>query len=212
MTLGAYVQGGMPGSLAEFATLVQGQWDVINAPLWSTETLTSSDRVVNFFTRLYADKVNGNVQMPGSMPAPYYYLVRALRLNILANVFYEAAADTTNLIFDYDKILNASYITIVIGNKDFGMYPTWMIPAGGGPWAHFMTAISGASAATVHNYGVVTNGWPDARNVFSLSKPLLIGPNQTFGVSLNTQSSGLSLSGPVNVQFVLDGEFFRPVQ
>jgi hypothetical protein len=218
MSFGAYVQGGQPPygyppEVMEFATQIHGKLDVVNTPLWSTEQLPSGQQAVRFFTTVYQDRVNGNIQTQRMMPQPYAFLVRSLRFVPLNQFYFETSVDATNLVSDLVQLVTRSYIRIVIGSRDYGEWPTHMIPAGSGLYLWGQAAFGGYASGTTNAWVYVNNGWPDVRNQYVLSKPLFIESMQPFEVSLNTQVGGLTFTvSPLTLQVILDGEFFRPVQ
>jgi hypothetical protein len=198
----------------DYATQVQGKLDVVNAPIWSTENLASGSQQLVWFSTVYQDKVNGNLQAQGIMPRPYAFLVRAIRFVPLNWFYFETAVDATNLIADLENVVNRSYITIRIGEKNFGEYPTHMLPAGSGLCVYSASSF-GYTAATNKFMTLVSNGVPHVRNTYVLAKPLFIESLQPFSVRLQTVQGGITFTSTgltqLTLQLILDGEFFRPV-
>jgi hypothetical protein len=220
MSFGYYVPGGagwrdFPPEAMQYATQVGGKLDVITAPIWSTENLASGTQELVWFSTVYQDKVNGNLQSQGIMPANYAFLVRAIRLVPLTKFYFETAIDATNLLADLAALLTRSYVTIRIGPKDFGDFPSHMLPAGSGLHWWSTTSYGGFASATENLILDINNGVPDASNVYVLSKPLLIEALQPFSVRLRTVQGGITWTGTgvtnITLQFIMDGDFYRPV-
>lgn len=219
----AYVQAGQvppdwpyPPDVWEYATqrFYRGtkEVDVIQAPLWSTEQLVSGAQTLSFFQKVYNDKVNGNLKVAGLMPSPYAILVRAVRLVPLNAYFFNGTTISgSNLFQDIANIIYNSMVRITIGSKDFGEYPSHMLPGGSGVFGQLALATT-ATSVSFHE-GFVTNGFPAPQFSYSLEKPLFIGEQQTFSATLQTIVGGLTLATTpgINLQLIWDGLLFRPI-
>lgn len=122
---------------------------------------------------------------------------------IAAQVFAGAAAILTDL----EKLINFTCIRIVTAQKEFGVYPTLMLPAMGGlSLQSGQVAVTPAAAPGGLSVVGAVNGMPDRRAGFNLAFPLVIGANQGFYCELiGPVTTTQTLTGAVIVRLVLDG-------
>lgn len=117
---------------------------------------------------------------------------------------------------DIESVINLCSLRIITASKEYGIFPFYMMPAGGG-----ISAMSGqvsvtAAAAPGGAGGTpgLTNGVPDRRAMFALAEPLTIQANQGFYCEMLAPTGGgvvplITLTGALRVRVVLDGELDR---
>lgn len=127
--------------------------------------------------------------------------------SILAQVLGGAAATLTDL----EKVINFCSLRMVTAQKEFGVWPLFMLPAGGG-LAIQSGQVAVTPAAIPGNLSIVgaCNGMPTREAAFTLARPLEITANQPFYMELlGPTASGVfgaaTLTGAVQVRVVLDG-------
>jgi len=116
----------------------------------------------------------------------------------------------TGSISDIALLLQSAWMAFKLLDKDYGTIPLDLIPGGAAPFG----GIS-AEGATTDPGGVVdfgTNGWPDARNVYTLEEPLFIPPLIVIQASLNWPSAVTLANGNTKIRITAHGLKVRPVQ
>jgi hypothetical protein len=116
---------------------------------------------------------------------------------------------------DLESIINLCSIRLVTNSKEYGVFPIYMLPQGGGIFAPSQVAVTpaaapGGAAATPG----LQNGVPDRRAMFRLAVPLDIQANQSFYAEMLAPSGAgivpaVTLTGAVRVRLLLDGQLQR---
>jgi len=197
---------------AQYQTQYPGK-EVIDAALWDTVLYTSAATVaLTFFNALRATIDLSNMRAAGQLPAGESFMIRAIR------VFFKGRAESTataaagavqpDAIDDIAQLVDSGVLQLNIGQKDYGIYPLYLLAAGGGPYGGIAVEnilVAGAAAS----YG--QNGDPHIYNTFTLSVPILIKSQINFNCVL-TWPAALTLIRNVNIQVVLDGDLIRSIQ
>jgi len=129
-----------------------------------------------------------NMSVGGQLPTPQSLLVKAVRVIIKAATTAKA-----------DHILNNSYCVLKIGEKEALVAPTMFFSAGAGTYNNITT-------------DVAQNGFPDARSLWALSKPIQIGVGQNFYLDLIYDTAPATATAGFYVIAALDGVLVRGVQ
>jgi hypothetical protein len=146
-----------------------------------------------------------------SLPAPSTLSIRAYRLIVRNDA---APADLFNLLFN-------TWLDFWVGNKEYFTGPSCLWTAGAGGIVSAAAGLGQVPSAGGTNYFYSSsNGNPDQRDVFTLSRPIQIGSLETFYLNLNAPTSFNLVSGsatPVagtglTIIAVLDGELVKSVQ
>lgn len=112
---------------------------------------------------------------------------------------------------DLEKVINYCSVRLVTAQKEYGVFPLFMLPAGGGISIHSgQVAVTPAAAPGAQSVVGATNGVPSRDSCFSLAVPLEIQANQSFYMELlGPVAAGVfgaaTLTGAVQVRLVLDG-------
>lgn len=179
---------------------------------YDTVTYTSAaTTALRAFGAIRATLNLGNMEIAGQLASPKAFFVRAIRVKMLVPPFVTtAAADgnaQTGAIDDARQVLENGVLQFTIGQKNYGQWPLWMLPAGGGIVPFMQTG----DIDVVVQYA--NNGIEDPRAVYSLSVPVFIGPQMNFSVDLLWPAGALTLDGGnANIFIGLDGDLLRPVQ
>lgn len=195
-----------------------GMIDIENQPIYDTNSLAAGSAfpsTVSFFqtpkgqsskTYLQTNMVNAS-----SLPAPQTLSIRAYRLIVRNDAI---PPDLFNFLYN-------TWLDFWIGTKEYFTGPSclWTAGAGGVVSAVGMVGAVPTSGGTDYFYSG-SNGNPDQRDVFTLSRPIQIGSLETFYLNINCPTSFNLTSGsatPVagtglTIIAVLDGELVKGVQ
>jgi hypothetical protein len=205
-----------PVEFQKYATQYNNRIEVIGAPIYDTVQYPAAGVVrLAFFTAVRATIDLSNMRTAGQLAPPYAFLIRAIR------VIYKQRPESLNVIAAPNVYLGAGsniellgdngVLTLTIGSKVYGEFPLWAIPAGGGAYGQIATYNVLAAGAGVDAAG---NGYPFAKNVLTLSKPIFINPELHFRVDLEWPGVALPpvVTRNVMICVALDGDLVRPVQ
>jgi hypothetical protein len=171
---------------------------------------------LDFFQAVQTDRVLGNMQAAGQIPAPMYFDLHHL------GVYFDlpvsgvtdpapAAAVATGTLNDLVNLVEGS-LSLQIAQKEYFSTKISACPGGVGPSGAL--ALGGSDvAATSSNYiQQGTNGIPDLRNRNNFWGDLTLPHNQNFLVRLNwTAAVTLYAAGTYPIVVFLDGYLYRRV-
>jgi len=126
--------------------------------------------------------------------------IRAIGVEVINTA---AAAQTD--IADFFSIIQRGVARLFIGNKDYSEWPIYLLPSSGGVAGMRFTN----TAATLGL--VLSNGVPDVRNSYTLSRPLLIPRQLNFRIRLEWPGA-TAVTSNFDVRVVLKGEISRQIQ
>jgi len=124
-------------------------------------------------------------------------------VGILCHITFGAGAVLT----DMEKVIQYCRLRIVTAQKEFGVIPVHMVPAGGGIALQSgnVAVTPAATPGALSNVGAV-NGMPARSSGFTLAEPLDIQANQPFYMELlGPVATPQTLTGIINVTIILDG-------
>ena len=197
-----------PPEYTKYDTQYQGLKEAIGWTWWDTLAYTSAaTTALAYFTATRATLNLGNMEIAGQLASPKAFFVRAIRVKINIPPFATTAAADANIqtgaINDMRLLLEFGVLQLTIGQKVYGQWLLWELPAGGG--------VVSAGVYPIAQYG--NNGLQDSRVVYTLSKPLFIAPQINFRVDLLWPAGAQTLvAGNPNIVVLLDGDLIRPVQ
>lgn len=203
-----------PQEYERYDTQYGGIKEAIGWTWYDQNTYTSTvTTALAYFNVLRATLNLSNMEVAGSLAAPKAFFLRAIRVRpMLPNQALTAAATgvvQTGAIDDMHQLVEHGVLQLTIGQKIYGIWPLWMLPAGGGVVCFEQTG----DIDVVIQYP--NNGIADPRCVYSLTKPLFIAPQINFRVDLLWPAGALTLAatgGVCNIWVGLDGDLVRPVQ
>lgn len=185
-------------------------WTWFDSATYTSGTTTQLD----FFQTLQTDRVLGNMQAAGQIPAPMYFdlhhlgIYFQLRPSGVADAA-PVAAIQTGALDDAVQLLNGS-VLFQIAQKDYWSGKISQCPPGLGGWG--IIAPTGSSAATtIDTTEHGTNGFPDLRNRNNFWGDLTIPHNQNFLVRLNWTAALTLQGGNTTIVAFLDGYLYRRV-
>ena len=141
------------------------------------------------------------------LPNPQKLFLRAYRFII------QPDANPTDAI----NVLFKTWINFVIGLKPYFFGPTFLWTGGVG--VSLFGAQLGTAPAGSEPISAVNNGNPDARSLFTLSKPFMIEQGDVFNVTLNlgaafntVAAASVPAGTGVKMYCMLDGQLYRGIQ
>jgi hypothetical protein len=187
------------------------QPEVIPWQLYDTQSIaTGASTPLTFFTALNTDKTMSNMEGPGQLPDPQYFVVHYVAADILQVPTATALAGEPNAalanVENILKTVRASW-TFNMSNKRYGPFSLTMCHATGG--ASFSgygygTAANGTSAGVVNNGLIGSGGFP-------FGGALVIPPKIGFDVTVNFAVAPTIVGGPINLRMSLVGSLYRRV-
>lgn len=191
--------------------------EVISYALWHRQNYVSGTTISLDFFQVVAAGINGNLNLAGQLAAGFHFLVQAIRVGILCdtretNATAPAAAGELNgPLFDIKELTYDGTALFKVGDKEYGRWPIWMLPAGGGPTGQL--AVPGTlTAPAILQASFATSGNPDPRAVYTLPIPVVIPSQYNFTVRLEWDVAKTLEGGNTPICVVLDGELMRPKQ
>ena len=190
--------------------------EIISFPLWERALYTSTTTLnITYFSANQTGAL-GNLPLAGQLPAGWFFIVQAIRILMAPAPTNDANAASADGAFagalnDVNNLLVNSSTRLTVGSKEYGRWPTIMLPGGGGPWGGI--AMSGTFAATNTEHGSFgLNGPPDPRSVYSLPIPVMIPPQYDFRLSIDWTAAQTLQAGNTFIYGILDGTLIRPKQ
>lgn len=187
------------------------QPEVVPWQLYDTQAVTTAVTTpLTYFVTQNTDKTMSNMEGPGQLPDPQYFIVYYVACDILQVPVATALAGEPNAAWaNIESILKTarSTFTFNMSNKRYGPFSLTMCHATGGTTGAgygYGTAASGTSAALANN-GVPGYGG------FPFSGALVIPPKTGFDVTVNFGAAPTLVGGPINMRLSLVGSLYRKV-
>lgn len=199
----------IPREWSDYVTQSPVALEVIPDQLYSALTYTDNTTTeLNFFTAVAANQSLSNLTQAGMLPNPQSFLIQCIRLFFRITVqtvdMAASAADLVGSLNDIALLINTGRLTLNIGQKRYGPWRLWMLPAGSSLNANL--AAAGAEAAgQVSTYGQLTG------QLWGMFPHLMIAPLQNFSVQMQWPTA-VNLAADVVVEVMLDGQSARGVQ
>lgn len=195
--------------------VLQGVEDVINQPIYDSFSVaagTAWPNVTTLFSQSQGQAgktlAQTNMIQAGTLQAPQRLYVQALRIFI----------GNDAVIADLNNILRNVSVTLTVGKKPYFEGPVLLLSAGTGAMLSAASQVGTAPAGSAPLFAT-SNGAPDQRSIFSLSRPWMLEEGEAFSVTVraetafNTTAAAANPAGVgVTVYFILDGELYRGVQ
>lgn len=201
----------------EHAVVQPQQKETISYTLWHRLLYTSGTTVVLDFFTVGANGINGNLDLNGQLPNGYSFRVEVIRfapaLPTRETALAAPAAGAANgAIEDMHQVIMTGHGEFRVGDKRYGRWPLFMLPAGGGVQP-FMSNVGIGTADTMSQVTYATNGIPDPRSVYSLPIPIVIPPQYSFAFHVEWPAF-VTTDGDQDffIFTMLDGQLIRPAQ
>jgi hypothetical protein len=190
------------------------QLEFIGDTLFDTQPFVSTVTTqLNFFARQQSEDLT-NLDLGNMIPDRQGFLVMSVRVYPKSFVKSQAksafATAQPGSLNDVLQLLSFGRLEFNFLNKDYGTFPLWMLPAGGGAWGTL--AVEGATADPGGYGDYATNGVPDARNMYVLEQPLFLPPMTKLGVVMKWPLPLTLTQTPMPIVLSFDGLMVRPIQ
>jgi len=170
---------------------VPGLLDESSQLYYDTLSLVAGTAIYRYFVTPVSgakSRLSTNMTLSGQLPAP-----QSLRINAVRVIAKNANSVQVNY------LLNSSYIVFKVGEKEQIVAPTMLCSAGAGVYNNITTDLA-------------QNGVPEARSLWTLEKPIVIGVGQNFYLDLLFDTAPATACAGYPVLVVLDGALVRGVQ
>lgn len=180
-----------------------GQNQKIHDMKWATRTIAAGviPTTTNFFGA-----------SPSSDPTVDRYeqgntLVSSAKIFTIYGLFAQLLPGAAAVLADFEKIINFCAVRIVTAQKEYGVFPLSLLPAGGGLVIQSgQVAITPAAVPGAQSIVGALNGQPGRNAAFTFANPLEIQANQPYYMELiGPTATAQTLTGAIQVRFVLDG-------
>lgn len=205
---GAEMNTPVPPEWEAYLTQTPGKLEVIPDQLWDTQTYDDNVTTrLDFFQNVAANQSLSNMTQPGFLPNPQAFLVECIRLYYritYATVDQGGAAALASALNDIVLIQNTGRATLTIGNKQYGPWRLWTMPANAGLVIN-NAAAGGEAANLVSQYGF-TSG-----REWALFPALMMSPMQNFHLTMEWPAA-IDTSADLVIEVLFDGKRSRAVQ
>lgn len=209
----AYVNRDFGPNFNDYKVTYGTDLEFISDTLYDTRSYVSGTTVnLPFFSSAQTEDLT-NLALGNMIPDKQGFLVMSIRVfpKLLPRSTAQAATGTnqTGVANDMAQLLNNGRVKFNFLNKDYGVFPIWLLPSGGGTWPVISTEGAVAAGLVVDFAG---NGIPDARNMYVLEQPLFLPPMSKLGITMLWPTALTLVSGNTNIVLLFDGIMVRPVQ
>ena len=182
--------------------------EVIPDQLWDTQTyVDNTSTELTFFAAVQANQALSNMTQPGMLPNPQSFLIEAIRTYFRVQVTTDdsgAAGAFASIYNDVVLLVNTGIFTLTLGNKSYGPWRMWTMPASS--YAQGIMAVAGAEAANLaHDYAQL--GGP----LWQLRPNLMIAPLQNFSAKLAWPAGAVNTTGNVVTEILMEGQRARGI-
>lgn len=189
--------------------VLANQPEVVPWQLYDTATIANAAAgPFTFFTALNADKTLSNMEGPGQLPDPQYFILHYIAADFLQAPTAGDATTTNAMIANVGNLIYTTRpnFTFNISNKRYGPFSLSMCHATGG-----ITGFAAAEGATAAGYttAVANNGVPGSGG-FPFSGAVVIPPKIGFDVTVNLGAAA-TLTANVLLRISLVGALYRRV-
>lgn len=175
------------------------------------DVLTYTDNAttrLTFFQQTNVAEDLTNMRASGMMVNPEAFLVQ--NISIFFRTTFEtvdtgAAGAFPSQVGDIVLLANTGICKLKIGNKIYGPWPIWRLPAS--TFLKGMLSQAGAEAANLTQAYAQLDG-----PLYALFPNLMLSPLQAFSVELSWPSGAVNTSANVVIQVCLDGQLARSIQ
>lgn len=201
----------IPDAWASYVTQVNLGLEVVPDVLYDTLTITSGAGTVTelrFFQQTNVNLDISNMKQAGMLGNPEAFLIENIRIffKVPAQIIAAAAAGAFTGIFNDEVIVaNTGIAELTIGNKKYGPWPLWMLPA-----SNFVAGSISSAGATAANVAVAYGQLSGP--LYPLFPNLMLSPLQPFVMSVRWPSGSPALSANLVTEVLFDGQRARSIQ
>ena len=193
--------------------MIPGQPERIPFVWYDTVTIISgTTTTLDAFNTVQADKVLGNMEAAGQIPAPQYFDI--VHIGVRPELAPQAtglSASPTNAGSqnDMETIIKGT-AELIIAQKSYWRGPIHLAPSGSGVWGGAAIGFTGA-ATDGERQDWSTNGRPDLRNRNNWWGDITIPHNQNFVLRLAWSTAVTLAAGNTTLNCYLEGYLYRRV-
>jgi hypothetical protein len=191
--------------------------EVITFALWDRLSYVSGTTTSLQFFATPQTGQNGNLSLAGQLANGTSFLVQAIRIVPLIKVTETAVAAPAagaadGALQDMFELIRTSNVRFKVGDKEYGNWPTFMLPAAAGVFGGLSVPGTFITSDKTAQYQFASNGLPDPRAAYSFPIPIVIPPQYTFRLLIDWSAAVTLTAGNSDIIAVLDGELMRPKQ
>lgn len=201
------VNANIPRAWTNYVTQTNLGLEVIPGVLYSQKTYTSgTTRELTFYDFVQGSRPDlTNMQSANQLPNPESFLIENLRVYFKTEVQSDnslAGAGTVlpSQFNDIVKLVNGGILQLKIGQKIYGPWPLWMLPANS-----FVKGAFSTGSDLLADYGQVDGV------LYPLDPPLMLAPVQFFSVTIFWPAAAVTTTNEVNIQVLFDGKAARAI-
>ena len=199
----------IPQEFSDYVTRLGNGLEVIPSVLYSTKDYTSATtRDLTFFDTTQGSRQDlTNMSQQNMLPNPESFLIQNIRIFAKSQVQSDdsggaAAGALASQFNDLVQLFSFGVLNLKIGNKQYGPWPLWMLPANS-----FVKGAFSTGSDLLADYGQ-TDGI-----LYYLEPNLCILPLQQFTVTLSWPAGAVTLSNTtMTLEVLFDGKLARSVQ
>lgn len=202
------INGPIPQKWRDYVTQVDLGLEEVPSVLYSTKAYTSgTTQVLTFFDTVAGARPDlTNMQTPNAMPNPESFLIENIRFLVKDRPQSDssgggAGAAVASQFDDVVQLVINGILSLKIGNKQYGPWPLWMLPA-----QSFVKGAFATGSDLLADYGQ-TDG-----SLYYLEPNLMLAPIQPFTVTIAWPAGALTLTGSPDLQVLFDGKLARAIQ
>ena len=199
----------IPKAWNDYVTQTNLGLEVVPSMLYDTLTYTDNSTTrLRFFQQTNVALDISNMKSAGQLTNPESFLIQNLSIYFRTSVATDDSGAAGAFPSQFNNIVllaNTGIATLTIGNKNYGPWPIWRLPAA--TFAKGALAVAGAEAANLaHDYAQLDGP------LYGLLPNLMISPLQAFVLELSWPSGAVDLTGNVVIQALFDGQLARSIQ
>lgn len=203
------INADIPAEWKSYVTQTNIALEEVPSVLYDTLTYTDNTTTeLRFFQQSNVARDISNMTNAGMLSNPEAFLIQCISIYFRTTVETAdsgAAGAFASQFNDIVLLANTGIALLKIGNKEYGPWPIWRLPAS--TFAKGAMSQAGAEAANLaHNYAQLDGP------LYSLFPNLMISPLQKFTFFLQWPSGAVNLTANVVVQSLFDGQLARSVQ
>jgi hypothetical protein len=208
--------------LANITTPKPGQLEAVAWTYYDTQPVTTGTTTVcNFFTAVQADRSMGNLEQAGTIQAPNWFELYAIKLDVMDVVTSTAAPGTAGTLTDMTQLLftQRGYSELVVNSKSYGKVPISFLHPSGGPQGLAQGTPATAAILQYANNGVPDEGYwvggwmmNDDTGQQEQVGSIILPPTQTFSYQITFFAAPTLTTSPLNLRVTFCGVLHRQVR
>jgi len=200
----------IPDAWSSYVTQTNLGLEVVPAVLYDTLTLPAAGgtQELRFYQQINQPLDITNMKTVGMLSNPEAFLIQTIgfffRGSPQSTTAGAASAEQQGQFDDVVRVTNVGIAELTIGNKKYGPWPLWRLPA-----STFTKGLMSASGATVINYGQLDGP------MYPLFPNLMLSPLQPFVMSVRWPSSATGspvITANTPLECLFDGQLARSIQ